>query len=553
MKPWPSDERRRRTELGLLGLGVTFAALILLVDNGGSVFSRMMAAANGIGIGPDRLLSSALILNIALVLFGWFYHARLQAELTARRAAESDAKAQAATDSLTGCLNRRSLHAAVETLASDARARGDALAVVMIDIDKFKLINDINGHAVGDRLLCECADRIRAVLPPGALLARMGGDEFACVLGFNPRRDEVIDQFAAAVIRGAAAPMTATGYSGHVTVSLGLARSDRPGEHGDAAQSECDRLLHAADIAMYQAKKQGRNRFAWFEPEMASEARYRSELETAIRRGIAAGEFVPFYEQQIDLISGELVGFEMLARWQSPQLGLVGPDVFIPIAEDIGAIGELSECLVTQALRDARGWHPRLSLSINVSPVQLRDPWFAQKLLKLLVNANFPPNRLEIEITETSLHENIAGVHALVTSLKNQGVRISLDDFGTGYSSLSQLRDLPFDRIKIDRSFVAAMASDRGSASIVETIFSLGESFGLPLTAEGIDSPEVLERLTAIGDFAGQGYLFGKPVPAQQVESLLDQRSLLAKRAPVVPDAAMPAAQESNKPRRRSA
>jgi EAL domain-containing protein (putative c-di-GMP-specific phosphodiesterase class I) len=210
-------------------------------------------------------------------------------------------------------------------------------------------------------------------------------------------------------------------------------------------------------------------------------------MEIAIRDAIPLGEFVPYYEKQVDLASGEVLGFEMLARWHSPTFGLVGPDVFIPIAEEIGVIGELSESLIRQALRDAREWDPRLTLSVNVSPLQLRDPWFAQKLLKLLVEAQFPPQRLEVEITETSLHQNIAVVQSLVTSLRNQGITISLDDFGTGYSSFAQLRKLPFDRIKIDRSFVLAMQDDPDSRTIVETIALLGKGLGLNITAEGVD------------------------------------------------------------------
>lgn len=523
-----------RTELDVLVMGITYAAIILFVGNGGAVFSKTIIAAQGLGFGPDRLLSTALLLNIAIVMFGWTRYGKLHAELNEHRQAEEVARQLAETDPLTGCLNRRSMRQATENLIEGATGRGEAVAVIMIDIDKFKLINDINGHAVGDRLLCECAERSRLLLPPGALLARLGGDEFACVVPFNPRRPEQIDHFAAALIRSVSAPMSVAGYEGHVTASLGISRSDGVRQPGDlmpadpqATPATPDHLLHMADIAMYQAKKQGRNQYLWFEGEMATELRYRNELENAIRLGIAEHEFVPYYEQQIDLLSGELVGFEMLARWQSPKLGMIGPEVFIPIAEEIGVIGELSESVIAQALHDARDWHPRLTLSVNISPVQLRDPWFAQKILKMLVAANFPPNRLDIEITESSLHQNIAGVHALITSLKNQGVGISLDDFGTGYSSLAQLRNLPFDRLKIDRSFVMSMVKDKDSASIVQIISSLGESFGLPMTAEGIESPEILEKLSTIGKFKGQGYLYGKPAPAADVVSMLAVRKLL--------------------------
>jgi predicted signal transduction protein with EAL and GGDEF domain len=286
-------------------------------------------------------------------------------------------------------------------------------------------------------------------------------------------------------------------------------------------------LIHNADIAMYHAKKQGRNRHYWFEAEMASELRFRSELETGIRRGIARGEFVPYYEQQIDLETGAISGFEMLARWESPNLGLVGPDIFIPIAEEIGLITELSEQLIAQALRDAAEWNPALTLSVNISPIQLRDPWFAQRILKLLVEANFPPSRLEIEITETCLHENMGVVRSLITSLKNQGVSISLDDFGTGYSSLAQLQALPFDRIKIDRSFVSALGENQDSATIVEAITSLGRGMHLPITAEGIETADVLKEIKSFGKFKGQGYYYGRPADAKQIRELLAERGLL--------------------------
>jgi EAL domain-containing protein (putative c-di-GMP-specific phosphodiesterase class I) len=261
---------------------------------------------------------------------------------------------------------------------------------------------------------------------------------------------------------------------------------------------------------------------------MEDEQRFRHELENGIRHGLAAGEFVPFYEQQIDLETGELIGFEMLARWNSPTFGVVGPETFIPVAEDMDVIGEMSEGLIRQALVDAREWDPKLTLSVNISPLQLRDPWFAQKLLKLLVDGGFPPERLEVEITESCLHENIGAVRAIVISLKNQGIRISLDDFGTGYSSLSQLRSLPFDRLKIDRSFVTELANgDVGNLELVKTIISLGRGLTLPVTAEGVESAKVLEVLREMGELKGQGYLYGKPENAVATRSRLAELGLL--------------------------
>jgi EAL domain-containing protein (putative c-di-GMP-specific phosphodiesterase class I) len=211
-------------------------------------------------------------------------------------------------------------------------------------------------------------------------------------------------------------------------------------------------------------------------------------------------------------------------------MGVISPDIFIPIAEEIGVIAELSESVIAQALRDARLWDPKLTMSVNISPVQLRDPWFAQKLLKLLLEANFPPNRLEIEVTESCLHENIGVVRSLITSLKNQGIQISLDDFGTGYSSLAQLRSLPFDRIKIDRSFVSNLTENADSATIVKAIAALGQGLGLPMTAEGIESKAVLEELQRMGKFKGQGYLYGHPETAAQTSKNLAAMDLLEAR-----------------------
>jgi predicted signal transduction protein with EAL and GGDEF domain len=307
-------------------------------------------------------------------------------------------------------------------------------------------------------------------------------------------------------------------------VSVGLASSNQPGAAVSAPDAEM--LFHWADIAMYHAMKHGRDRHAWFEPQMESEIRFRNALESGLRRGIAAGEFVPYYEQQIDIQSGKLVGFEMLARWISPDFGVVTPEMFIPLAEDIGVIGELSESLIRKALQDAQIWDDELTLSVNISPIQLRDPWFAQKLLRLLTEAGFPPHRFEIEITESCLHENIAVVRSIITSLKNQGVKISLDDFGTGYSSLAQLRALPFDRLKIDRSFVTELAREGANSELVAAIVALGRGLGLPIVAEGIENDEALAVLQKLGDLKGQGYHYGRPEDAAAtLERLMEQAS----------------------------
>lgn len=522
-----SQSGQTQTGRDIVTLGIACAAIVLFIGTGGRVLPQAVAAIFGSGPEPDPLLVNALILNIALVIFGWRRYRELCEEMKVRKRAETEARKLADTDPLTGCLNRRAVQQAADALLERLHAAGEAAVVFMIDLDNFKQVNDYNGHGAGDAILVESARRIRAIMPEDSLIARIGGDEFACVMRLDPGQHGTASKKAENLIEAFSHPMDAKGTPVGTTLSLGIARSDMPAEPGRHAPRDAQALLHMADIAMYQAKKQGRNRYFWFEQSMESELRFRSEVEGGIRRGIPAGEFVPYYEQQIDLASGRLAGFEVLARWNSPTLGMVSPEVFIPVAEEIGVIGDLSESVVRQALLDGRDWDQELTLSINVSPLQLRDPWFAQKLLKILVETNFPPSRLEVEITESCLHENVGLVRTLITSLKNQGIAISLDDFGTGYSSLSQLRTLPFDRIKIDRSFVTNLIENQDSATIVQAITSLGDGLGMPITAEGIESEEVLARLREFGDFKGQGYLYGRPQSAESTRKLLATKGLL--------------------------
>jgi diguanylate cyclase (GGDEF)-like protein len=508
-------------------LTVTFAAIALFIHLATAVIPTAIGAVTGSAEGPDLALANALVLNVALIIFGWRRYRDLTGELATRRAAEATALGLADRDPLTQCLNRRSIAAQCAMLAATTRERREALAFVMLDLDRFKQVNDTNGHAAGDALLCTAATRIRALLPAEALLARLGGDEFAAVIPCAAGQRAGIERLVESIIAAIAEPVTFEDIELETSISAGIVLA------GSDCELDPQVQLHRADMAMYHAKRTGRNALAWFEASMESELKLRSAIESGIRRGIPAHEFVPHYEKQVDLETGEITGFEMLARWNSPTLGRITPDVFIPIAEELGLIADLSESLIGQALRDAQKWDPKLSLSVNISPVQLRDPWFAQKLLKLLVEANFPPARLEIEVTESCLHENVALVRSLITSLKNQGVRVSLDDFGTGYSSLSQLRSLPFDRIKIDRSFVMNLVGDKDNATIVRSIIALGEGLGLPITAEGIESEEVLAELRTYGKFNGQGYLYGFPENAETTAAELAQLDLLLEPAPV--------------------
>lgn len=517
----------KRGERDLVALGIATAAIILFVGTGSKIGPEVVQAMMGKGNGPDGPLVSSFLLNIALIIFGWSRYRQLTHEVLLRREAERQARQLAETDPLTGFLNRRTFGSAVDEMIAQASTRHEAVAVLMIDLDNFKLVNDYNGHSAGDQLLLECSRSIARIVPKGALVSRIGGDEFAAAVTFDKGRAEQIEQLVATLVEAISRPTLINATDIGVTASIGIARSDMA-RVGDQMRDSASDLLEMADVAMYQAKRQGRNRFYWFEADMAAEIRFRSEIEAGIRKGIQLGQFLPYYEQQIDLQTGELTGFEMLARWDSPEFGSISPEIFIPIAEEIGAIGPLSEGVIRQALIDAKSWDPRLTLAVNISPVQLRDPWFSQKLLKLLVEANFPAHRLEIEVTESCLHRNVAQVRSLITSLKNQGVRVSLDDFGTGYSSLAQLRTLPFDRIKIDRSFVTSLMENKDSAAIVHAIAMLGQGLNLPVTAEGVESSAVLEKLQQYGDIKGQGYLYGMPRSADDTRLWLESIGMMS-------------------------
>jgi diguanylate cyclase (GGDEF)-like protein len=500
--------------------GIVVAAIIMFVGTGTSVVTSTIDMITGVGGGADNTLTVALLLNIALMLFGWRRYQDLTREVAERKAAEERAQVLALRDPLTGFHNRRSLAENGAELLTKAVRRQKSLAMLVLDLDNFKNVNDVHGHAIGDALLKSVAAEVANLMPPNALAARLGGDEFACAFVFDTANPDIVERVAEAIVARLAQPFDADGIFAHISVSIGIA-------HSAADCETIDALTRRADIAMYEAKHQGRNRFAWFDASMEHNLQVRNEVESGMRVGIPRNEFVPYFEQQIDLTTGRLGGFEVLARWDHPTRGLVPPDSFIPIAEETGMIADLSMSVMRQALEEAKSWDQSLIISVNISPCQLKDPWLAQKVVKLLVETGFPANRLEIEITETSLFENLALAQSIVGSLKNQGIRLALDDFGTGYSSLAHLRALPFDRIKIDKSFVTSILENAESAAIVNAITRLGDSLGLPVTAEGIEDGAIEERLRQLGCHKGQGWHFGRPSSIAQTRTLLAERNLL--------------------------
>lgn len=519
----PPPEARakpRQAQRELVTGAITVAATLLFVGTGSSVLSQAVRGYVDGGSGTDQTLVIALLLNVALILFGWRRHHDLRREVEVRAAAEERAQMLAARDPLTGFLNRRSLSEDGAALFVQAERRHKAMAMMMLDLDHFKTVNDMHGHAIGDALLRQVAEVIAAAMPSVSLTARFGGDEFACAFLFDAAHPDTVERIAEKLVSRLAQPFEASGLQLHISASIGIARSDF-----DCASM--DALMRSADIAMYAAKNAGRNRFAWFDQSMERELQARNELEIGLRAAIPRGEIVPYFEQQIDLTTGRLSGFEVLARWEHPMRGLIPPDRFIPIAEETGLIAELSMTIMRQAFMAARDWDAGLTLSVNISPLQLRDPWVAQKIIKLLVETGFPAHRLEIEITETALFENLALAQSIAGSIKNQGISLALDDFGTGYSSLAHLRALPFDRIKIDRGFVTSINENAESAAIVNAINRLGESLNLPITAEGIEDAAIEQRLRVMGCSRGQGYFYGRPLSIANTRRLLAEKRLI--------------------------
>ncbi len=505
--------------------GVLVAALALLATVGWryvAALERLLGHSSH-AQGPatsDRLLMDSLLLSLALILFGWRRYRELAGTTGLRDSRQPRGGTPPRHDALTGLLNR---HAFVDdgdaTIAQMLR-RDKAVALLIVDLDHFKSVNEIHGHLAGDIVLRAATDLLRRALPASALAGRLDGDEFALLLPYDPRHASTIDAIADYIVGALAQPIVAGSITAHIGGSIGIARSG-PDCHGVEA------LLRRADIAAQGAKAAGRGRHVWFDATMERELVSRNATETGIRDGIPLGQFVPYYEPQVDLATGAVIGFEMLARWEHPGRGVVAPDQFIAAAEACGLIAELSASVMRRAFVEARDWDPSITLSVNLSPAQLKDPWLAQKVVKLLVETGFPASRLEIEITESALFANLSLAQSIVGSLKNQGIRLALDDFGTGYSSLAHLRALPFDRIKIDKSFVVAMTRDRESAAIVDAIVKLGASLGLPVTAEGVEDAAIQDQLRAMGCARGQGWHFGKPLPIGATRRLLAERGLL--------------------------
>ncbi|WP_294392620.1 EAL domain-containing protein [uncultured Sphingomonas sp.] len=458
------------------------------------------------------------VLIVAFLSYLWLALAsqrgiQLRQEILRRSEAEREALILARTDVLTGLANRRvfgtELSDAIEAAGSDR----SGLAIFLIDLDGFKEANDVHGHAAGDAVLKTVADRLRSLFGHGNVIARLGGDEFAVLLRSSNQAD-TITSLAADAGRSLHDPVTWRGNNILVGASIGISRFPADGSLADA-------LLHAADIAMYHAKRNRKGSVCLFTPAMEAERLERRRLEEELRIGISLGEIRPFYQPIVRFADSELCGFEILARWQHPRLGLLGPASFVKLAESTGQITAITKLLLRQACIDARHLPDNLRLAINISPMQLEEPGLAESLIDIIHAEGIDPTRIEIEITEDAIMDDVVSAERVITTFRNSGLSIALDDFGTGYSSLSNLRRLKFDKIKIDQSFVSTLHNSAESQKLVEAIIGLARSFEMKVTAEGIEDASTATLLARRGCTQGQGYFFGKPTAFEEVRRLI--------------------------------
>ena len=433
-------------------------------------------------------------------------------DVTERRRSEAKIAHMALHDALTGLANRVLLNERLDQALARVK-RGDALAVHLLDLDHFKQVNDTMGHPAGDKLLRDVADRLRALVRETDTIARMGGDEFA-ILQVGIDRPDDATALARRIIESVGEPYDIDGRQVVIGTSVGIAT-------GPADGQVADELMRNADLALYRAKDDGRGTYRFFEAGMDRHMQERRVLEIDQRKALPNGEFELYYQPVVNLESNSITALEALLRWNHPERGLLLPTTFIPLAEETGFIVPLGEWVIRQACAAAAEWPGHTRVSVNLSPVQFKNPGLVQVVVGALAATGLAAHRLELEITESALLQDSDATLATLFSLREIGVRIAMDDFGTGYSSLGYLQSFPFDRIKIDRSFIGDITEGIGSLNIVRAVAALGRGLGMETTAEGVETSDQLDSVRAEGCTEVQGYLFGKPQPLKDVAVLL--------------------------------
>jgi diguanylate cyclase (GGDEF)-like protein len=432
-------------------------------------------------------------------------------DITARRQAEAQIAHMAHYDALTDLPNRVLFREhLVKALESADRGK---LAVLCVDLDRFKAVNDTLGHPIGDALLRSVGDRLQTSARPTDLVARLGGDEFALVQT-GTEQPSGATALATRLIDEIAKPFELDGHQVLIGASVGISIAPNDG-------SDPDKLLKNADLALYRAKSDGRDSCRFFEPDMDARMQARRTMEIDLRRSLALGEFEVYYQPLITLKTEKISGFEALLRWHHPERGLVPPMDFIAVAEEIGLIGKIGAWVLKQACHEASKWPNDIHIAVNLSPAQFRHRAVVLDVVAALGASGLSAHRLELEITETVLLQDTESTVKILDELRNLGVGISMDDFGTGYSSLAYLQKFPFDKIKIDRSFVRDLSEHSQSIAIIRAVTALGISLNMTTTAEGVETEEQLQTLKKEGCTEVQGYLFSKPVPAAEATQLL--------------------------------
>jgi diguanylate cyclase (GGDEF)-like protein/PAS domain S-box-containing protein len=438
-------------------------------------------------------------------------------DITERKCAEARLAFMAQHDSLTGLPNRTLLRQHMDEILSHTRRNAEKVAVLVLGIDNFKAVNDTLGHGIGDKLLRSVAKRLRSTLREEDALARLNSDEFAIIQTGLTRPEEAV-LLARRLLESIGEPYLLESHSVVIGASIGIAMA--PGD-GD----ESEKLLKNADMALSRAKNDSRGTFSFFEAGMDARAQSRRKIEIDLRHAIETDVLRPYYQPLIDLATGRITGFEALVRWPHPERGMISPAEFIPVAEETGLINGLGGLMLRRACADAALWPDDVRVAVNLSPLQFRVGNLLSVVMDALKQSGLPAKRLELEITETLLLEKSGHVLATLHALRALGVRISMDDFGTGYSSLSYLRSFPFDKIKIDQSFVRDLAANRDAQAIVRSIISLGIGLGVIITAEGVETEAELSCLRAEGCHEGQGYLFSPARPHAEIVVLLRAQS----------------------------